>query len=370
MSRLLGAIATITMTITGVANATPSERAQKVFDFWTAEKIAEAKPFDIVFNERGLAYLRDTDGSLSPYQHSTPNPNGALIDPGQTNSNSGGGRSWVVSLSNWPFGGTVQNVVGRILFQREEGGGYFICSGTVAKDNKSGRSTIITAAHCIYNDENKSFMKNVVFIPNQDETTGDNGTDFDCTNDPNGCWAIDFGVVDENWTTVDFPGNLEWDYGYYVVNDIGQHSGPEAEKALDETTGSLPIDFLPAYSADGDTGPDSLDYTRALGYPGDRDPNFMYCAEDAAEIEDTHFWLPSCGMTGGSSGGPWVQPMDIRTGTGPIISVNSFGFEFRTGMAGPRLSGNSARCLLDQAKAVGFESDGHIVSSSRCRTSR
>ncbi|OOZ35399.1 hypothetical protein BOW51_11385 [Solemya velesiana gill symbiont] len=94
-------------------------------------------------------------------------------------------------------------------------------------------------------------------------------------------------------------------------------------------------------------------FTHALGYSYSDDPNFMYCAEDmtteeAASINYTNWWLPSCGLSGGSSGGPRVQPMDTETGSGPVISVNSWGYTSSPGMAGPKLTSGSstADCLF------------------------
>ncbi len=52
-------------------------------------------------------------------------------------------------------------------------------------------------------------------------------------------------------------------------------------------------------------------------------------------------------MSGGSSGGPWIQPMG--NGVGPLISVNSWGYTNSPGMAGPKLSGTSAFCVYDAA---------------------
>ena len=57
---------------------------------------------------------------------------------------------------------------------------------------------ILTAAHCVYDDVNKAFARNVLFIPDQAGTTGA-GTDQDCSNDPVGCWEPSHGVVDVDW---------------------------------------------------------------------------------------------------------------------------------------------------------------------------
>lgn len=160
-----------------------------------------------------------------------------------------------------------------------------------------------------------------------------------------GCWAPSFGVVDVNWTTRTFPDNIPWDYAYYVVEDSGAHSGTAAgSDSLEVATGSLPVDFAtPALNV----------YTHGLGYSYSDDPFFMYCAEEMTTEGDYNWWLPSCGLSGGSSGGPWIQPMDAN-GNGPIISVNSWGYTTAPGMAGPFLSGTSAECLYGEAVATAF----------------
>ena len=132
----------------------------------------------------------------------------------------------VVTNSRWTKGGVVQNAAGRIYFempsnQRRKRWAGYVCSGTVTNDGTSGRSVIITAAHCVYDDASKAFARNVLFIPNQDQTSG-SGTDSNCSNDPFGCWTTSFGVVDVNWTTRTFPDNIPWDYAYYVVPDSWQ----------------------------------------------------------------------------------------------------------------------------------------------------
>lgn len=236
------------------------------------------------------------------------------------------------SRTSWrtPSGLTVPTwAAGRIYFEvptNNSGtrwGGY-VCSGTTAYDQETARSIIITAAHCVYDDAVKVFARNVLFIPNQDATTG-GGTDTNCSNDPLGCWAPSHGVVDQNWTTRTWPNNIPWDYAYYVAPDTG-YSG-EGDKSLDATVNELPIEFT--------TAPTIGVKTHALGYSYSDDPNFMYCPEALArENSYGDWWLGHCGLSGGSSGGPWVQPMDLASGSGPIVSVNSWGYTDQPGMAG------------------------------------
>jgi len=359
---LLGVAIAASMAVAGAAEAAPSARAQKVFDFWTPERVALAQPRDMVIDERGYAYLKGKNGSLTPYGHSVR----AQKAPIQQNKGKPGGSTGdTVKNSPWTAGGAVQTAAGRILFQM--GADFFVCSGTTATDGVSGRSVIITAAHCVYDDAGKAFATNVLFIPNQAGTTGA-GTDFDCNNDPLGCWAPNIGVVDVNWTTRTFPDNIPWDYAYYVVSDTGAHSGAGASGSLETIAGSLPVDFLPPYHDDGVPGATSLDFTHALGYSYSDDPNFMYCAEDMTTEGPDNWWLPSCGMSGGSSGGPWIQPMNTSTGSGPIISVVSWSYTRGKpgGMAGPFLSGTSAECVFNAAKSANLNGGGVAVNPGSC----
>lgn len=258
----------------------------------------------------------------------------------------GDGGGTVVVNEPWVAPGTVQTAAGRIYFEmpantaQTRWNGY-VCSGTVAEDATTGRSVIITAAHCVYDDVHKVFARNVLFIPDQDGTSG-TGTDTTCDNDPLGCWEPSFGVVDSDWATRTFPDNIPWDYAYYVVSDSGAHAGAAASsEVLDAAAGDLAVQLT--------TAPTLGATTHALGYSYSEDPSFMYCAEPLA-IESSYedWWLGQCGLSGGSSGGPWLQPVD--GGNGPIISVNSWGYTNQPGMAGPRLAASSAGCLFETAK--------------------
>lgn len=236
--------------------------------------------------------------------------------------------------SPWTKNGIVQTAAGRIYFEmpsnrkKNRWNGY-VCSGTsVTGGEQSGLSIVVTAAHCVYDDANKAFARNVLFIPNQDATTG-SGTDTDCTNDPLGCFTPFAGVIDSNWGDRSWPDNIPWDYAFLVFDNN--------DRNLEDEAGSLNVSFVtPTVGA----------WTHALGYSYSDDPNFMYSAEAMSTQGADNWWLGSSGLSGGSSGGPWVQPMDESTGAGPVMSVNSWGYSTSPGMAGPMLSGSSAECLF------------------------
>lgn len=297
------------------------------------------------------------------------------VDTGAGGGGGGGGAGgdYVVTNSRWTEGGLIIQATGRLLYEmptdrRLRRWSAYVCSGSVATDMASGRSVIITAAHCVYEDVYKAFARNVLFIPNQDGTTG-SGTDSNCSNDPVGCWAPSFGVVDTDWTNRSFPDNIPWDYAYYVVNDTGAHTGASSSSdALDIAVGSIDINFTAPEVNDGDNSAISPDFTHGLGYSFSDDPFFMYCAEDMTTEGTDNWWLPSCGLSGGSSGGPWIQP--LSNGTGPLMSVNSWGYTTSPGMAGPKLNGTSASCLFNEAIVTSFASvptaDGAAGIVSNC----
>ena len=121
----------------------------------------------------------------------------------------------------------------------------------------------------------------------------------------------EFGVVDKNWADRTWSSNLYWDYAYYVVDDTDAHQGPvSVNDALDEAVDTLPIDFT-SYTLNA--------YGYALGYPYNRDPDFRYCA-DILGSRFGGYIMDECNLGGGASGGPWINPFDLQTGSGPIIS--------------------------------------------------
>ena len=358
-------------------NAAPNERALAVSKYWTAERMAAAQPRDFALDHRGLAYLKGKGGVLKPYGHNvpaTPEPmakggkGGGGGKPGGGDSGGGdtGGTGFVdVKNSPWTNGGHVQNAAGRIYFVME-GSGY-VCSGTLINDGEteSDRSIVLTAAHCVYDDINKKFAQAAIFIPNQANTTGTVGTDGDCSNDPLGCYVIDYGVVSEGWSQRTFPDNIPWDYAFFALgtNEIS----PDADR-FSNVGNSIPLDrrdnVTPMEISFAEA--EYTLYTRALGYSYSDDPNFMYCGEPltGAVYDPDGYLLPNCGMSGGASGGPWSQSQDLDLGTGPIFSVNSYGpARGKSYMGGPNLNKSDASCLFDKVKTAPSDQTEGIVTT-------
>ena len=59
-----------TLLFTTSISAKPSDKNQRVIDYWTAERIAAAIPRNLVLDKNnGLGYLKRPDGALVPHGH-------------------------------------------------------------------------------------------------------------------------------------------------------------------------------------------------------------------------------------------------------------------------------------------------------------
>lgn len=150
---------------------------------------------------------------------------------------------------------------------------------------------------------------------------------------------------------ITFPS--QYDYAYYVAfDDPSTHRGGY-KRGL---TGVLERDVRPM-AVDFESPPYD-EWVHSIGYSADKDPKLRYCSMDSTTINGidsyTNMWLDDCEMTGGASGGPWMAGLD-EGGVGTLISVNSWGFTHKPGMAGPVLrtsEGSWAECLYEKARSA------------------
>lgn len=260
----------------------------------------------------------------------------------------------------WTKDGKVRGAVGRLYFEFPDG--KYECSGTTVYDNKSGRSLILTAAHCIYDDITGAFATNVLFIPEDNVQKGNAAADYNCNDDPCGCWSPTGGVVHEEWKNIEFPKNLAYDVGFYVVDNVGKHSGPECQgtEALDEAIEELHMDV---------TGSNIRQILYGFGFSEDSDPPLRYCvdmAETRKVADEELLFMPNCALMDGTSGGPWIRSMDESTGDGAVVGVNSWSYVSSGGMGGPILEESPTRCLANMARSVDMSdlslNDGMITN--------
>jgi hypothetical protein len=87
-------------------------------------------------------------------------------------------------------------------------------------------------------------------------------------------------------------------------------------------------------------------FTYSFGFPAAgkyKGNDLTYCAgnviTDPYNDDDT-FGI-GCDMTGGSSGGGWMQPFNTGTGVGTVGGLNSYGYSGIKNMYGPDFNGNT-----------------------------
>jgi hypothetical protein len=169
------------------------------------------------------------------------------------------------------------STVGRV-FLTNAAGQNLSCSGTAVVSNN--RSVVDTAGHCLY--LNGSWMRNVIFCPQYE-----NG------NTPYGCWAARDLEVPSDWINAR-PNDYHQDFGMIIV-------APNTEGLLTDVVGGVGWTYNQAanqtFYAYGYPAASPYDGQTRKSCEGATGTNWKHGGGNVVSIP--------CGMTGGSSGGPW-----------------------------------------------------------------
>ncbi len=297
-----------------------SQHAAEVLAYWTPARMAAAIPRDFVFD--GM------QGELRPFvkppakPHPTPKPTPTPTptpDPGDTLG------------SAWDGGGIMLTATGRVYFVMGNQG--WICSGSVIADHDTGQSIVLTAGHCVVDEKTGKFATNWMFIP-----AFDTHPTYTCAEATYGCWVATALYADQEFATARRFNTtaVQHDWGFAVVGGGGK--APTVTLQLDQTVGSLAIEYNQSYLGEKMS---AFGYPAAAPYDGTQ---LVYCrgtvGTDAATGGTT--WSVPCDMTGGSSGGPWVQAENLSTYASAVVgSLNSYGYTGVTYMYGPNFNGET-----------------------------
>ncbi|WP_030250801.1 trypsin-like serine peptidase [Streptomyces violens] len=303
----------------GVQVDRDTAKSSTVRAYWTPERRAEAmaNPADAGTAHAPSAQQQRTPKQRTP-ERSTPTGRADLPDvsmsagptppkgaTGSADRNARPAADPELSRSlrtpfphRWPWRQT-----GLLLFQQANGKPAQCTASVITHEN---RSTLWTAAHCLYDKESGGWTKNSIFLP------GSKGGDA-----PYGVWVKDYSVVPQQW--IDEPDYRYADMGAMVVKK-------------DEQRGYLQ-DEVGAYGYEFRSNSPENDLVFSLGYPGRGynrpDSDFsgedqMYCAGDTVDASE---WNPlddrlrmDCDMGGGASGGPMVKNL---VSAPQIVGTNS-----------------------------------------------
>ncbi len=254
----------------------------RIVNFWTEARMRAAVPRDFAYD------------SVRGY-HIVPR-----AKPG------GGGTG-----ASWPNGlGKVYKATGKVYFQMNGSG--WICSGT---DEENG------------NGQLSGFATNWLFIPEFDSHPT-----YTCSDTTYGCWTAQALVVNKGFANAGgfTTTATHYDWGLAVVG-----AGGKSNTLLEATVGTF------SYSASamsGGTVVDAFGYPAAQKYHGS---DLVYCQGPIGfdSLAGNGTYKLACGMTGGSSGGPWFSGFNTATGdTGTIQSLNSYGYSGQSNMYGPKFN--------------------------------
>ncbi|MEU1416720.1 hypothetical protein [Streptomyces sp. NPDC005731] len=227
---------------------------------------------------------------------------------------------------------------GKVFFDSPEG--TMVCSATVVQDPAHpGKSNLVwTAGHCVHAGRKGGWYRNIAFVPaynNSGKTETELGNAKREEIAPYGVWWGDWAQTSEQWIEQGGEtGGQGASYDYAVI-----HVTPEqgsGGKSLEETVGSaLPVAFnAPAVP--------KVDSITATGYPAAApfDGQKLYRCQDkpgrlSIEKADPTMYRIGCTMTGGASGGGWVE--NGPDGNPVLVSNTSIGPVTSGWLAGPRL---------------------------------
>jgi hypothetical protein len=283
----------------------------RIVSYWTAERLASAKPRDFVRTARGFEPAAKPGG--------------------------GGGGGTTVTGASWTGTGTVNRSVGKVFFTL--GGGNWQCSGAVATDGgRSDRSLVLTAGHCAVDETTGAFATNWMFIPAWDEKPATySGA---CTNSLLGCWTATTIVAHRNFATAGGFNSqaTRHDFAFAVV-PAGGHDGAQLDAKV------TPFGLANFGSITKGTQMYAFGFPAAGKYKGN---DLTYCAGKIIEdvYNDNATWGMGCNMTGGSSGGPWFA--SFSAGSGLLGSLNSYGYSGVRNMYGPKFN-NATQSVYNAA---------------------
>jgi hypothetical protein len=295
---LLTVLALLPLAVAPVAAANAKDKAKaehaRIVNYWTAERIANAKTRD---------FVRTGDKFIPKAK------------PG------GGGTG-----ASWTGGGPVVQRTGKVVFTMD--GGDWVCSGSAVNDSRTGFSLVLTAGHCAYDEVNRAFATNWTYIP-----SFDTAPTYTCAQSTFGCWTAQGLVVHSGYATAggfNTQATLH-DFAIAIVGPGGKNGSTQLD-----SLGSYPIAY-PAISTGGTVH--SFGYPASGRYKG-KDLTFCTGPTFNDVNNDNLTWGIACNMTGGSSGGPWLANF-TTAGGGTLTSLNSYGYGGLANMYGPKFNSDT-----------------------------
>lgn len=177
---------------------------------------------------------------------------------------------------------------------------------------------VLTAGHCAYDETNRAFATNWMFIPGYDEN-------------PSGRrYSAKALVVHSGYANAGSFNSaaIKHDWAFAVVGPV-------------DASGILLEDQVPEFAYAFDAKPEAR---HAFGYPAQGKyggGDLVYCAGDTITDPKYDTWGLACDMTSGASGGPWIRDFSTAQELNSVNSYKYLGGKFKNYMFGPKFDGRT-----------------------------
>jgi V8-like Glu-specific endopeptidase len=301
-----GSVSSVARTSDGQA-VTDSTTGSAVTGYWTPERMASAIPADAPASasSRTATADRKPDGPAGSVDAAGPSTFSA------TGSQAAEGVGILLNESQ---------TVGKVFFSNPANGLNYVCSGAALNSGK--KRLVQTAGHCVHGGAGGQWMNNWAFVPRYR-----NGAR------PFGTWYAYQLTSRTAWIN---SSNSDEDMGIAIMGDLnGQR--------IVNVVGGNGLRWNWGYSVS----------VTILGYPAGAPftGELQYFCQGTTwngHGQQVRAW---CNMTGGSSGGPWLQEYNDQNGLGYINSVVSHRHDDANQMDGPYFD-NDIKSLYDFAESL------------------
>ncbi|MEV5375203.1 FG-GAP-like repeat-containing protein [Streptomyces nondiastaticus] len=266
--------------------------ARSAETYWTAERMAGAKPLD--------AGKATAGAGKTPAAGKAPAP--ALVAP-RTSLASGPAlvapRTSVASVAAPAPAGTPQGTYGDGIpmvgtFFSSDPTGTTYCTASVVQS--PGRNLVLTAGHCAQGLAGRTQQ---IFVPQYRKG-------LDAAHQPYGVFPVERVFGDPRYTRNSTGPDSDLDVGFARL-------GPNSRGEQAETvTGGLRLTPTPRWTST----------VTVVGYPGSHntDQRALSCTVPTSRLSGQHQLQMKCGgFYGGTSGSPWIVGYDASARTGDII---------------------------------------------------
>jgi len=141
-------------------------------NYWTSERLSTVQPYDRTINDDDNSEEYDEDNDIwfkKRRNNNNNNSNKNLRNGNNKHHNKKKKKNKqhrnlqsIVDEGPWNRGGDIKDAAGRLMFTH--GTSDYLCSATAVTNPTTGRSVIITAAHCVYDDAAKKVCRSKYWI--------------------------------------------------------------------------------------------------------------------------------------------------------------------------------------------------------------